>query len=118
MNEVNEECKQRHNWHTVISNPCFEIWLLYHTNDDISKLNIGTSKDCKTTLDAQTPKGYDPKRYIVLIKDALRNAKNADKSKGWYPEPGNTKMHALIEALMKFISVREFDAFLERVRGE
>lgn len=118
LNEVNEECKQRHNWHTVISNPCFEIWLLYHTNDDISKLNIGTSKDCKTTLDAQTPKGYDPKRYIVLIKDALRNAKNADQSKGWYPKPGNTKMHALIEALMKFISVREFDAFLERVRGE
>ena len=80
--------------------------------------NIGTSKDCKTTLDAQTPKGYDPKRYIVLIKDALRNAKNADQSKGWYPEPGNTKMHALIEALMKFVSVREFDAFVERVRGE
>ena len=113
--EVHEECQQRQNWHTVISNPCFEIWLLFHTTGNIEQLNISTSKDCKTTLDAQTPKGYDPKRYIVLIKDALKHAKNADKSKGWYPVHGSTKMHTLIEALMKFVSVKEFDAFVEKV---
>lgn len=116
LNEVQEECKKRQNWHTIISNPCFEVWLLYHTTNDISSLKTYTSKDCKTVLDEQTPKGYDPKRYIVLIKDALINAKNADKSKGWYPDCDNTKMYLLIEALMKYVSVKEFDTFIERFK--
>lgn len=114
LNEVHDECKKRKNWHTVLSNPCFEIWLLYHTADDLSNIDTSSSKECKKSLDAQSPRGYDPKRYIVLIKDAMTNAKNADKSKGWFPAPNNTKMYELAEALMKFVSAKEFDAFIKR----
>lgn len=115
LNEVQDECSQRQNWHMVLSNPCFEIWLLYHTSDDLSGMKTTTSKDCKTTLDAQSPRGYDPKRYIVLLKDAMKNAKEADNSKGWYPEHNNTKMHILIDELLKFISAKEYESFLKRV---
>ena len=116
LNEVHDECRKHSNWHTVISNPCFEIWLLYHTSKDLSSLNTSTSQDCKTSLDAQSPKGYAPWRYVVLIKDAMKNAKAADRSNGWYPQPHNTKMYELVEALMKFVSIREFDDFVARLQ--
>lgn len=116
LNEVHDECSQRQNWHMVLSNPCFEIWLLYHTSDDLSNLCTATSKDCKITLNAQSPRGYDPKRYIVLLKDAMKNAKKADNSKGWYPDHSNTKMHILIDELLKFVSVKEYEAFLKRMK--
>lgn len=75
LNEVHDECRKHSNWHTVISNPCFEIWLLYHTSKDLSSLNTSTSQDCKTSLDAQSPEGYAPWRYVVLIKDAMNKLK-------------------------------------------
>lgn len=116
LNEVHEECQKHTNWHTVISNPCFEIWLLYHTAKDLSSINTATSQDCKTSLDSQSSRGYDPERYIVLIKDAMKNAKAADNSGGWYPQPNNTKMYELVEALMKFVSIKEFDDFVTRMQ--
>ena len=70
------------------------------------------------SLDEQSPGGYDPKRYIVLINNAIANAKVADKSKGWFPVPGNTKIYELAESLMKFVSVREFNDFVERMRSD
>ena len=116
LKEVHDECQQHTNWHTVISNPCFEIWLLYHTAKDLSSINTTTSQDCKTSLDSQSSRGYDPERYIVLIKDAMKNAKVADNSSGWYPQPNNTKMYELVEALMKFVSIKEFDDFVTRMQ--
>lgn len=114
LNEVNEYCRQHNNWHTVISNPCFEIWLLYHTRADLSDIDISKAHQCKIALNAETPSGYNPESYIILLKDALKNAQEADTSTGWYPAPGNTKMHELINSLMQFVSVKEFDAFIER----
>lgn len=90
------------------------IWLLYHTTDHLDHLSTKTSRDCKTSLDARTPEGYNPERYIVLIREATANAKAADKSTGWFPEHNHTKMYVLVESLMKFVSPKEFDAFIER----
>lgn len=68
-------------------------------------------------LDSPTPEGYDPKKYIVLIKEAMKNARNADKSKGWFPEHGTTKIYELVESLMKFVSYKEFDSFVAKVKA-
>lgn len=114
---VHQECKDRHNWHAIISNPCFEIWLLYHTLQDLTDIPTSTSHECKTSLDSQSPEGYDPRRYIVNIRQAMMNAKSADASNGWFPFPDNTKMYELAEELMKFVSVKEFNAFVERTRN-
>ncbi len=118
LSTVYEECRSRKNWHIVLSNPCFEIWLLYHTSRRLDNLNISTARECKTTLDAQSPQGYDPKRYIVLIKNAMINAEAADGSDGWFPDAGTTKVYELIEALMNFVSIREFEAFVNRVGAD
>ena len=114
LNEVHDECSRRQNWHIVLSNPCFEVWLLYHTSACLDNLQIATGNDCKEALGAQTPQGYDPKRYIVLMKEAAMNARAADKSNGWFPDTGGTKMYELVDALMKFVSAKEYEAFVER----
>ena len=104
LNEVHDECSRRQNW----------LWLLYHTSACLDNLQIATGNDCKEALGAQTPQGYDPKRYIVLMKEAAMNARAADKSNGWFPDAGGTKMYELVDALMKFVSAKEYEAFVER----
>lgn len=118
LSSVHDACVQKDNWHIILSNPCFEIWLLYHTTDNLDDIETDTSKVCKQSLDAQTPGGYDPKQYIVLIKDAMKNAKSADKSTGWFPEHNATQMYLLVEALMEFVSKNEFDEFLKRKKQQ
>ena len=40
IEELHAFCAQKENWHLVISNPCIEIWLLYHKLADLSGLGI------------------------------------------------------------------------------
>ena len=107
-------CEEK-GYHYAVSNPFFEIWLLYHTVENLNDIQIATGKDCKIALDAQSPQGYDPKRYILLAKEASRHARAADKSNGWFPEIGNTKIYLLIDALLNFVSSREFELFTEKI---
>ena len=116
LNEANEYCKQHNNWHTIISNPCFEIWLLYHTRTDLSNIDIMNSQRCKTALDAETPAGYSPKEYIKLLKNAMNNAREADISRSWFPEPGKTTMYKLMDSLMAFVSEKEYQSFIARMQ--
>ena len=44
----------------------------------------------------------------------MNNAKKADKFKSWYPIIGNTTMYELIESLMQFVSVKEFEEFISK----
>lgn len=50
----------------------------------------------------------------MLKKETSSNAKAADKSNGWFPEAGGTKMYELVDALMKFVSAKEYEAFGRR----
>ena len=58
IEELHTFCKQKDNWHLVISNPCIEIWLLYHKRADLSDLRIQTAKDAKQALDRIEKGGY------------------------------------------------------------
>ena len=52
----------------------------------------------------------------MLMKEASRNAKAADKSNGWFSIAGCTKMRELVDALMEFASAKEYEELLERKR--
>ncbi len=114
LNEIHDYCQQQSNWRIIISNPCFEIWLLYHTRVNLEGIDFNTAQKCKTLLNDETPGGYNPKSYVLLVKNAMNNAKNADKFKSWYPIIGNTTMYELIESLMQFVSVKEFEEFISK----
>jgi hypothetical protein len=82
------ECKRLSIKH-AFSNPCFEIWILYHSHAVPKKFN--TSKECKEKgNEFMKDKGYDYIFSDEQIKNALMHAKNADsEEKDWPLEQGS-----------------------------
>ena len=111
IEELHAFCAQKENWHLVISNPCIEIWLLYHKLKDLSGLGIETAKDAKQALDKVAKYYYF--KYLPLMPDAIRNAKNADSNpEGYMPKLLETKVYQLGEALYERIGKPSFDEFV------
>lgn len=111
IEELHAFCEQKENWHLVISNPCIEIWLLYHTKESLKGLRIKTSKDAKRVLDKIAKYYYF--KYLPLMPDAIRNAKAADSEpESYMPKPLETKVYQLAQALYERIGKPSFDEFV------
>lgn len=111
IEELHAFCEQKENWHLVMSNPCIEIWLLYHTLPDLSALGIKTARDAKRVLDEKAKYYYV--KYLPLLPEAVKNAKAADsKPESYMPELLETKVYQLGQALYDRIGKRRFDDFV------
>lgn len=112
IEELRGFCAQKENWHLVISNPCIEIWLLYHTLTDLKGLGIQTSKDAKRVLHEKAKYYYV--KFLPLMPDAIKNARNADSNPmGFMPSLLETKVYRLGQALYDRIGKRRFDEFVD-----
>ncbi len=113
IEELHEFCNHKDNWHLVISNPCIEIWLLYHKRADLTGLGIRTAKDAKKALDGIEKGGYYYIKYLPLMLDAIDNAKNADTSPdGYMPAMLQTKVYRLGCALYERMGKVRFEKFV------
>jgi len=111
IEELHAFCEQKENWHLVMSNPCIEIWLLYHTLADLSGLGIKTARDAKRVLDEKSKYYYV--KYLPLLPEAVKNAKAADlHPESYMPELLETKVYQLGQALLNRIGKRRFDDFV------
>lgn len=111
-----EECSNHPNWHIALSNPCFEVWLYFHMRKDIDEREILSSSDCKHILAELSDGGYHPCEYILHVKDAIANAQSVDENpEYWKPEYKRTKVYLLMRNLMEFVSVKEFNAFIDNL---
>lgn len=111
IEELHTFCEQKENWHLVISNPCIEIWLLYHKLKDLSGLGIESAKDAKQALD-KVGKYYWVK-YLPLMLDAIENASKADTHPdGYMPELLETKVYLLGRALYERMGKVRFEKFV------
>ena len=114
IQELHDYCAPKQNWHLVISNPCIEVWLLYHTQTDLTGLGIITSNDAKRVLDQKAKYYYF--KYLPLMLDAINNAKAADSDpESYMPKPLETKVYLLAQALYDRIGKRSFDAFIAKL---
>lgn len=97
----------------TISNPCIEIWLLYHKLSDLTNLGIQTAKDAKQALDKVEKVGYYYIKYLPLMLDAIKNAQQADTtSDGYMPELLQTKVYQLGRALYERMGKVRFEKFI------
>ncbi len=113
IEELHSFCSQKDNRHLVISNPCIEIWLLYHKLPDLSLLNIKTAHDAKRALHEIDKGGYYYIKYLSLLLDAIRNAKAQDSHPDKYmPELLETKVYQLGQALYDRIGAVRFEKFI------
>ena len=112
IEELHAFCAQKDNWHLVISNPSIEIWLLYHKRADLADLGIQTANDAKQALDKIEKGGYYYIKYLPLMLDAIKNARNADSNPdGYMPELLQTKVYQLGRALYNRMGKVRFEKF-------
>lgn len=113
IEELHAFCIQKNNRHLLISNPCIEIWLLYHKKTDLTDLGIKTAKDAKQALNKIEKGGYYYIKYLPLMFDAIENARNADSNPdGYMPELLQTKVYLLGCALYERIGKVRFEKFI------
>lgn len=114
IRELADYCADYSNWHIVISNPCFEVWLYFHKKADINASESITCQHLKSEIANFEKGGYHPYKFISNLQEAINNAKTADSSPNHYmPNFKETKVYELAEALLQEIGKNDFDAFIK-----
>jgi hypothetical protein len=100
IQELIEACETDKTWHIAISNPCFEVWLLYHLEDNLATIgdNLKHELHLRTVgVGRGIPSNFCPK--IVI---ATENAKKNDPSPSQiFPNEKQTKFYLLAEQLIE-----------------
>ena len=113
-----QECHSR-GWNLAISNPCFEVWLCYHMEEDIP--DGGEIKDSgyfKNHLSLLTIEGYSPEVYSPLAFNAIEVAKAKDTNPGMRIPPYKvTHVYRLMEQMKNFSSKSELELFIRTGRS-
>lgn len=113
IEELANYCADFQNWNILISNPCFEIWLLYHKLESLDTIDCSKSQKVKDSLHKLEKGGYYFLNYLPLLQEAICNAKKNDSNvQYYYPLPKETKVYLLGEALMKKIGKVRFNKFI------
>lgn len=74
--EIAGLCKEQR-WGFALSNPCFEVWLLFHVKDNIAA-DSTACRDYKKELDNSINGGYKFEKIISLIPDAMARCRALD----------------------------------------
>ena len=116
LKEIYLDCKDKNNWNIALSNPCFEVWLYFHKKSDISKSTSNTCQDFKTEISTFEIGGYNPKKFIPNLINAIENAKKFDSTPNYYvPQKKETKVYKLFESLIKMVSKNDFESFIKKI---
>jgi len=118
INELAAFCKDHPCTSLIVSNPCFEVWLLYHKLEDLGSIDCSKSQNLKAKLDQLNPGGYNYHTYIPLIETAIENAKSHDSnptSNSYMPKVRETKMYLLAQSLMDCIGTNRWERFLKEL---
>lgn len=96
-------CQQNKNWHLGISNPCFEVWLLFHLVESFMD-NEESCGDLKSLLHEKSRGGFEINRFAKLIAKATKNAAKADTSPNQqYPDRMQTKLYLLAQQMLEIL---------------
>ena len=115
LREIASYCEKFPNWHIVLSNPCFEVWLYFHKKADIGKSLSSSCNDFKNEISTFEKGGYHPLKFIPNFIEAINNAKAADNDKNHFlPKAKVSKVYQLGEAIINVISKKGFDIFVSK----
>ncbi|KLT69440.1 RloB family protein [Flavobacterium sp. ABG] len=110
--ELKEYCSSLLDANLFISNYCFEIWLLFHLEDQ-ENLLCKNSKTAKTELGKKHtesklknyPKGYLSSEYILK---AIERAEKVDLNPDdYFPEEKSTKVYLLMKELLQYSTINK-----------
>lgn len=96
-------CEQHQNWNIAISNPCFEVWLLYHNAATLIDENESCARLKQILHEQLSPGGYNVDTVAPLIQTASTNAKNAENNQGYFPDRMKTKIYLLAAQMVAML---------------
>jgi RloB-like protein len=103
IDELITACEKDKNWNIAISNPSFEVWLLFHLMNNLE----GLSPNLKNELHLKTSGvGYSPEIFCPEIDLAIQNAKQSDTTPSYiFPTAKQTKVYLLAEQLIEKLGI-------------
>jgi len=106
LSDVLRECHQK-KYHVVVSNPCFELWLLLHLQDIIEEytkiwIDKLTCKILKAeitkVLGSYNPSNLDISKFLPFVHNASSRAKNLNKDE--WPNSVGTRLYLLVDKII------------------
>lgn len=93
LREIATYCEEHPNWHIVLSNPCFEVWLYFHKRNSIEGPNRSCSQ-LKHEISTHTVGGYNPLEYLSDLQAAITNSKANDTDPDYFlPNLNESKVY-------------------------
>ena len=90
------------NWHTAISNPCFEVWL--HCHIAPPPTNMTDCGKLKIALNTLFFGGYAPDKACPLVETAIKHAKEiGGRPEKAYPNVLQTKVFQLAMEMVEIL---------------
>ena len=115
LREIANYCENKPNWHIVLSNPCFEVWLYFHKKANILISESNTCQEFKTEISTFENGGYHPFKFLPFLANAIESAKLADTNKNHFlPNLKVSKVYELGEAALNIIGKNDFDVFVQK----
>ncbi|NDC41431.1 MAG: RloB domain-containing protein [Chitinophagia bacterium] len=104
LHSLRREASERKHWQVAQSNPCFEVWLLFHVQREVPLPIL--DKPCgewKQFLHNKLNGGFDSRKHPALIETAMKHARANYNDIGYSPAPGNTQLWRLAEVLLPLL---------------
>ncbi len=107
IDELIAACEKDKNWNIAISNPSFEVWLLFHLMDNLE----GLSGNLKNEIHLKTrgtgyKQGFRPDVFCPKIEKAIQNAKENDTTPSHiFPNINQSKVYLLAEQLIEKLGI-------------
>lgn len=105
LHDLKIRCEATENWNLVISNPCFEVWLHYHSGPIVTgELNCQRLKEQLPTTQLGH---FNVKTYCDRIWEASHHSEQADISPdNDFPELMQTKVYRLAKEIHKLLGAK------------
>lgn len=88
----------------AVSNPCFELWLSYHFDEDLPD-NISSctlDSHLKNIVGGYNKSKYDPSIFFPRIGIAVKNAAKSDsKPNARWPHPVGSRVYKLVRSIIE-----------------
>jgi hypothetical protein len=108
IQQLRDFCKERNKeytgWYLAQSNPCFELWLYYHLNNNKpEKTEVDDFKTFKEFVNSKIKGGFDHRTMPFEIETAIKNSISYFDTENEQPQLYSTEIHFLGKVILPFI---------------
>jgi hypothetical protein len=117
IDQIKEKCREKAAWFLSRSNPCFEVWLYYHSSPE--KPNLKDSEKCsvwKQLVSDSFKGGFDSRRHPIYIETACINATENFKLIESEPDLGCTEVYNLANSIIPLLKAK-LEKVLKQIEG-